>query len=165
MFDPIAVRNGEYWRLFAFPMITSPIWLLFFCLYSYFVFGTLESSWGEGPLTVFTLFCYTAALGASFISGQPLSVWTHILQNMSLAFGTLFPEMEFLLFFILPVKAKWLALLAGGIFLFQFLIGSLWTKLFLLIVLSPYLIFFKPMLVGIVRLKLKVIKNRNRFGP
>ena len=72
MFDPVAVANGEYWRLFAFPTLTSPLWLLFFCLYSYFVFGTLEASWGEGPLTVFTLFSYTAALGASFLSGHPL---------------------------------------------------------------------------------------------
>jgi hypothetical protein len=77
------------------------------------------------------------------------------MENISLAFGTLFPEMEFYLFFILPVKAKWLAFFAGGVFLFQFLTGSMAMKLFLLMVLSPYLLFFGPYLIKELRLKLK----------
>ncbi len=164
LFDPNAFQAGEYWRLFAFPTFDNPLWLLFFVLYAYFIFGTLETSWGEAPTTLYTLFSYVAALAASFFAGMPLSVWTHVMENISLAFGTLFPEMEFYLFFVLPVKAKWLAALAGLLFLYQFLVGGLYMKLFLLIMLSPYLIFFGPLLFKIARTKYRVMRNRNRFG-
>jgi hypothetical protein len=164
LFDPNAFLAGEYWRVFAFPTFDNPLWLLFFVLYVYFIFGMLESSWGEAPTTLYTLLSYLSALGASFFAGQPLSVWTHVIENISLAFGTLFPEMEFYLFFILPVKAKWLAAFAGVLFLYQFIVGSLAMKIFLLIMLSPYLIFFGPLLFQLVRRRIQIARNRNRFG-
>ena len=34
--------------------------------------------------------------------------WPHI-HELFLAFATLYPNLQFLLFFIIPVKAKWLA--------------------------------------------------------
>jgi hypothetical protein len=164
LFDPQAFLAGEYWRIFAFPTLTDPLWLLFFCMYVYFIFGMMESSWGEAPTTIYTLLSYLAALGASFFAGAPLSVWTSVMENISLGFGTLFPEMEFYLFFILPVKAKWLALFAGALFLYQFATGSLAMKGFLLIMLSPYLLFFGPVLYRAGRAKWKISRNRKRFG-
>lgn len=164
LFDPELFMQGEYWRIFAFPTLNDPLWLFFFVMYVYFIFGMLEANWGEAPTTIFTLFSYLAALGASFFAGAPLSVWTNVMENVSLAFGTLFPEMEFYLFFILPVRAKWLAALAGGLFLYQFLVGSLAMKLFLLIMLSPYLVFFGPVLWKAGRARWAVSRNRRRFG-
>lgn len=164
LFDPQAFMAGEYWRLFAFPTLNDPIWLLFFCMYVYFIFGMLETNWGEAPTTIFTLLSYLAALGASFFAGVPLSVWTSVMENVSLAFGTLFPEMEFYLFFILPVKAKYLALLAGGLFLYQFFTGSMAVKGYLAIMLSPYILFFAPLLVSTIRSRLAIARNRRRFG-
>ncbi len=164
LFDPELFLAGEYWRVFAFPTLNDPLWLLFFVMYVYFIFGMLETSWGEAPTTLYTLSSYLAALGASFFAGQPLSVWTSVIENISLAFGTLFPEMEFYLFFVLPVKAKWLAALAGVLFIYQFLTGSFAMKIFLLIMLSPYLFFFGPVLYTMARRKLLVARNRKRFG-
>ncbi len=164
LFDPQAFLAGEYWRIFAFPTLTDPLWLLFFCMYVYFIFGMLESSWGEAPTTLYTLLSYLAALGASFFAGAPLSIWTSVMENISLGFGTLFPEMEFYLFFVLPVKAKWLAMLAGGLFVYQFLTGSVAMKGFLLIMLSPYLIFFGPVLYKAGVSRWKISRNRKRFG-
>ncbi len=154
VFDPEAVMAGEYWRLFAYPIYNEPIWLFFFCLYVYFVFGMMESSWGEAPTTLFTLLSYVAATGASFYAGQRQMIWDSVIENVSLAFGTLFPEMEFYLFFVLPVKAKWLAMLAGGVLLYKFLLGSMGMKVYLLIILSPYLLFFGPLLFSIARAQL-----------
>jgi hypothetical protein len=164
LFDPQAFLAGEYWRIFAFPTLTDPLWLLFFCMYVYFIFGMLETSWGEAPTTIYTLLSYLAALGASFFAGSPLSIWTSVMQNISLGFGTLFPEMEFYLFFVLPVKAKWLAMLAGGLFVYQFFTGSLEMKGFLLIMLSPYLLFFGPVLYKAAMTRWKISRNRKRFG-
>jgi len=163
LFDPQAFLAGEWWRFFAFPTLTDPLWLLFFCMYVYFVFGLLETSWGEAPLTLYTFFSYAMALVASLISGKALTIWTHVLENISLAFGTLFPEMELLLFFVLPVTAKWLALFAGLVFLWQFVTGSDNQRLFLFLVLLPYFVFFGPVLYKNLRMRWKISRNRRRF--
>lgn len=158
-FDPELVRQGDWWRLFAYPTIgdsaSSPIWLLFFVLYVYFVMDALEQNWGSSPLTVFTLLCYSAAIGASFVANRPLSIWVQVLKNISLAFGTVFPEVTFFLFFVVPVKAKWLSLLAGVLMLLEFFFGGWNTKIFLAIAVSPYLLFFGPYLFKVARSKLR----------
>jgi hypothetical protein len=155
VFDPDLVMQGEWWRLFAFPVMNDPIWLLFFVMFVHYTMMTLETAWGTSPLTLFTFLSYCAALGASFLSHRPLSIWVHVMENISLAFGTLFPEVEFYLFFVLPVKAKWLALFAGALFFLQFLVGDATQKLFLVMVLSPYLLFFGPYVIRIARRMMK----------
>jgi len=154
-FDPYLVRQGEYWRLLSYPLIGGPIWLIFYVLYVYFVMNALEQTWGTSRLTIFTALSYFGAIGAALITNQSLSIWTYVVTNISLAFGILFPEMEFYLFFILPVKAKWLALLSGALILFQFVVGSITAKLFYGMVHFPILLFFGPYLVQIAMRKLK----------
>ena len=166
LFDPYLVLQGEWWRLFGFPVsdgLDNPVYLIFYVLYLYFVINTLESQWGPGPLTVFLLLGYLSALAASFLTMQPISIWFYILENVSLAFGTLFPDLELYIYFILPVKAKWLALLAGALILFKFIFASLLGKLFIAITLFPYLLFFSPMLISILKTKYQLSKNRKKF--
>ncbi len=166
IFDPGLVMQGEWWRLVAFPTgdgISNPLWFLFYVLYIYFVMNAIEAHWGPGPLTIFTGFAYWTAIGASFLVGRPLSIWYHVVENLTLAFGTLFPHLEFLLFFIIPVKAKWIALFAGGMLLIQFLLGGWETKLFLLIVMLPYMTFFGPYVVKEARALWKKRKNNKRM--
>ncbi len=163
-FDPYLIQQGEWWRLFAFPTgLENPIWMIFYVMYVFYVMGALENAWGAGPLTVFVGFAYLMAAAASFATGMPVSIWYHVLENVSLAFGTVFPEVTFYLFLVLPVKAKWLAVLAAGILLVRFFLGDMATKLLLLICLSPYLLFFGPMLVGMVRNRQQIKHNRKRF--
>lgn len=166
VFDPFLVMQGEWWRLFAYPIsesLSDPIWLIFFVLYIYFVLNSLEAHWGPGPLTLFTGLSYIATIGAAFAAGRAVNVWLHVIENISLAFGTLFPEVEFYLFFILPIRAKWLALFAGAILLIQFVLGSIDTKLFLAISLSPYLLFFSKILYSHIRLRIRMARSRNRW--
>lgn len=158
MFDPIAVLDGEYWRLFAFPGIETRgnlVYLLFYVLYVVFVYRSLEEYWGTAPVTIFTLFAYLCAMAASFLTGRALPVWFHVLQNVSLAFGTLFPELELYLFFVLPVKAKWLAALAGAILVLQFVTGDNATRVFVAVCMAPYLAFFGPMLYRALRSRMR----------
>jgi hypothetical protein len=166
IFDPGMVLAGEWWRLLAFPItprLENPIFFLFFVLYVYYVVGSLEGEWGPGPTTVFILFSYLVAIAGSFITMMPMFIWFYVLENVSLAFGTVFPEMELYFYGLLPVKAKWLALLWGAILLLQFLTGDLFYKLFLLVVMSPYLLFFSPILYGNIRHRMIVARNRRRF--
>jgi len=167
VFDPVMFREGEWWRIFSYPAgqgLDNPIWVLLFVLYVYFVMSALETQWGTGPLTIYTLLSYLSAIGASLIADRPLNIWYYVIENISLAFGTLFPHLELYLFFVLPVKAKWLALLAGAVLLLQFAVGDLITKAFLAVLLFPYLLFFGPYLYGEIRAWIRRRRNRGRFG-
>ncbi len=163
MFDPYLILRGEWWRLFSFIFTNgfqSPLSLLFYVLYIYFIVNALESVWGPGPVTVYVLFSVLACLGGAFVVMQRVDVSSYLLFNISLAFGTLFPEYELLLFFILPVKAKWLALIGVAFMALQFIRGDV---VVLPISVIPYVVFFGPLLVSLVRNRIRRNKNRNRF--
>lgn len=142
MFDPSLIKMGEYWRLLALPSsMQSMFWLIFYVLYVYYIVDALEGIWGENTLSLFVALSYLAGVTAGFIFNQYIPIWYYVTLNVSLAFGTLFPDIEFYLYFILKVKAKWLAILAGVFLVWQMITGSTATKLSLLLVISPYILF------------------------
>lgn len=120
--DMAKVLHGEVWRLFTFiimPPENSSMIFMVFTLYLYYVLGTnLERVWGAFRFNVYffmgILFHIIAALLIYIIWGFSWPLTTYYL-NMSLffAFACVYPDMELLLFFILPIKIKWLALLDG----------------------------------------------------
>ena len=108
---PSLVLQGQLWRFITYvfiPPSTSPLWIVF-ALYFYYMIGTsLEHEWGSFK---FNLYYFIGMLGttiAAFISGGGA---TSVYLNLSLllAFARLFPNYELLIFFILPVKVKYLA--------------------------------------------------------
>jgi len=163
-FVPQLILLGEYSRLFAFPLETGshPIWLLLFVYVTYIIVGGLENSWGPGPLTVYTILGYLSVMAGGFVTMTPVSIWYYVMINLTMAFGTTFPDIEFLIFFVIPVKVKYLAMLSGGFLLFQFVVGSMGTKVFLLFAMLPYLLFFSPYLYKTARMRYQVRKNRQR---
>lgn len=165
LFDPYLIRQGEWWRLFAFPVSEGmhPLFFMLYALYIYFIIQAVESHWGEGPTTIFILLSYIGAMLGSFLTLEPTTIWYYVLLNVSLAFGTLFPNYEILLYFILPVKAKWLAYLSGVILIFQFVMGGVDRKIFLFCAMFSYLLFFGPYLFTEVRAKIKNRRHKQRY--
>lgn len=119
-----AILHGQVWRVFTFiiqPPHTSLIWVVLM-LYLYYMIGKqLEISWGAFRFNVYffagMLFHVIAAIIVYLLTGISMPLGTGYL-NLSLffAFAAMYPNMEFLLFFFLPVKAKWIALLNGVLF-------------------------------------------------
>ena len=136
-FRPKAVLKGEIWRLVTFlftPGIgggLNPVSLLLFVMYLMFLHlmgSALESTWGSFHYNVFVWISYLASIGASVLVGAVLgddAAGTNLFlyESIFLAFAWLFPDFEILLFFILPVKVKWLGLLAVVQMTIQFLSG------------------------------------------
>lgn len=164
MFIPELVRQGEWWRIVAYPIIDNPLYLFFFVMYVYYVVGALEEKWGSGPTTFYIFFSYLCGMAGAFIADIPAFLWLYVMENVSLAFGTLFPEVEFYLYFILPVRAKWLTLFGGAVLIYQFFMGTGAFKIFLGISLLPYLIFFGPVLVKMVKDKKRLSDHRKRMN-
>lgn len=119
-----AILHGQVWRLVTFlaqPMDTSIIFLVF-ALHLYYMIGQhLEAQWGVFRFNLYffagVLFHIIAAFVVYFATGVSMPIGTTYL-NLSLffAFAALYPNVEFLLFFIIPVKVKYLALFDGLFF-------------------------------------------------
>ncbi len=163
LFHPYLILQGEWWRIVGFIFsndFKSPISLLFYCLYIYFIVNALESVWGPGPVTVYVIATVLACFGGAFLTMQQVDISYYMLSNISLAFGTLFPEYELLIYFLFPVKAKWLTLIGVAFMLLRVIQGD---YVVMPISTIPYFLFFGPLLVSLVKGRIRRKQNRNRF--
>jgi hypothetical protein len=119
------VEAGQWTRLFSFmmmPKFPPSIWLLFSFYIFYMMGTTLEQEWGKFRYNLFILLGYLLTVTMAFVAPSAVITNFYFLGGVFLAFATLFPNFEFLLFFILPVKVKWFGWLtvAGYIFILLF---------------------------------------------
>ena len=126
-----AVKHFEVWRLVTFLFMPGYystgdiLWLAIF-LYLYYMIGnTLEREWGTAKFTLYYLCGVILTLLTGIITGLVTGqdVWIagadYVNLSMFFAFAFLFPDTTVLLFFILPVRMKWLAYLDGALFAFD----------------------------------------------
>ncbi|GAK51119.1 hypothetical protein U14_02361 [Candidatus Moduliflexus flocculans] len=142
---PALVLQGEVWRLITFlfmPPTFHPIFL-FFALYLFYLMGTaLENYWGTIRYNLFLLIGYVATVAVSFLQPYSIASPAFLAGSIFLAFATLNPNFELMIFFILPVKIKWLALLTWIGYFWTMIVGDWLTRLLILASVANYLIFF-----------------------
>lgn len=144
---PELVLQGELWRLVTFlavPVSRSPFWILFVLWFLYFIVENIEAAWGEFKTTFYILISILLTIGFSLAFMVPIAYVGDLHSTLFLAAAALNPEFQILLFFMIPVKIKWLAWLTGAFILWRFVSGSCVDKLFLLAIYSNYLVFFGP---------------------
>lgn len=122
--DMYSILHGEIWRLVTF-IIQPPdssVWFIIFTLYLYYMIGTqLEYVWGSFRFNFYffmgVLLHIIAALLAYLIFDVSMPMGTYYL-NMSLffAYATIYPDQQFYLMGIIPIKVKWLALIDAAYF-------------------------------------------------
>ena len=132
-FNLNALLHGEVWRLVTFvfvPAYSSPFALLISLYFYYWIGSTLERQWGTAKFNLYyisgTLLTVLGVVLASLITGNPYLTAAgtgYVNLSMFFAFAFLFPDTTVLLFFILPVKMKWLAYLDGALFAFDIIRG------------------------------------------
>ena len=90
---------------------------------------------------------------------------TGIFLNMSIffAFATLFPNFPILLYFIIPVPAKWIALFSLCVLGFNFADGSMSVRLAIAVAFANYLLFFGYEWVKIWREQGRTVARRQQF--
>jgi len=165
--DPAALAAGEWWRsctfLFVPPMNINPIFLVFWLLLLYQFAQALENAWGEFRFFFFYLVGAVATvLGAVLISHTPIGN-VFLNTTLFLAFATLFPDFELLLFFILPVKVKYMAAFFWLTTAFYFWAGPFGTRVAIAASLTNYGLFFGADIWRAARLRWEVFRNRRRF--
>ena len=129
-FDAAAVLHGQVWRIVTFVLIpeSGGIWLLLFLYFYYFIGSTLEREWGSGRFTIYYLMgmLLTVVYGFAtyFVTGRSyLMTANYINLSMFFAFATLFPDNRVLLFYFIPIKIKWLAIVDALYFVYAIFEG------------------------------------------
>ncbi len=142
-FDKALILQGQIWRVFTFVFVPQQ-WSLFsfvISTYLYWLIGnTLESEWGSFKFNVFYFCGVLCSIGSGFITGYATAEYLHL--SLFLAFAILYPDFQVLLFFFIPIKMKWLALI-DVIGLVAIFIFSGWTmRIALLVAMLNIVLFF-----------------------
>ena len=169
--EPALILRGQVWRLITWlvvPPSSNLISLVFFVLLYYSLGTALERTWGVFRYNVYIfsglLFTVLAVFGLYafyyFAYGfeMPMSVLgmagsNYVTLSIFLAFAAIYPEMEVLLYFILPIKMKWMALVYVAIAGYDFINGNIVTRVVIGASLLNFVIFFLS------------TRNFKRFGP
>ena len=148
------VLAGQVWRLLTFffvPPTTDLIFLIFAYLIFYMMGNALEAYWGVVRYNTFLwLGAILTIAAAGLVHAQPVS-GAFLQGTVFIAFATINPDFELRLFFVLPVKVKWLAILQGLGYAMALVVGAWSTRLMVLASVGNYLIFFAPSLMARVR--------------
>ena len=130
-FNRDKIFSGEIWRIvtmffagsqFGDPRSFTAIIFLFFAVNFVFMIGDgLEGAWGSFKSSLFYYTGIVLVLIANFTYAAIIPGMTSIplsgimlYASAFLAFATLFPRVEILLFFILPVQIRFLGMLMAG---------------------------------------------------
>ena len=144
-FDRDAIMAGQVWRVVTFlfvPPSTSVIWVIFGLYFYYMIGSTLENQWGAFGFTVYYLIGALGSIISGFIAGSVTNSYLNL--SMFFAFALLYPDYQILLFFFIPIKMKYLALLDAVSFIIMFILGSWSTRLAIIVALINLFIFFGP---------------------
>ena len=155
--DFAKVQAGEIWRLFSFFFVSDEnnfLWLLIKCYVTWLIGSHLEMQWGPLRYAIYLVLSWLgimAAMGLLHSVGGskatsanfPLLI-LNLYLGLFFAFATLFPQIQFYIFFVLPVKVKWLGIIFGAITAFQIISAPMVIKAAILISLANYFIFFIP---------------------
>lgn len=170
MLNPGAIMKGQVWRLFTF-MIWPPYYSLLsnaLMIFLYYSIGmTLERVWGAFRFNVYFFMGVLGLIVASFVGyygfHQLLFITTADL-NMSLffAYAVTFPELQFYIYFVLPIKAKWLGAFYGVISIFEFITGDVSQRCTILLSFANFILFFL-MTRNLSRINPKEIKRKKEF--
>jgi membrane associated rhomboid family serine protease len=114
--DRAALFEGQVWRLFTFQFIQGGALALFFDLLILYIMGAaLEELWGTWDFLAFYFLSLfgSAAVGLAF--NYPLMGAFFLTYSLLFAYAHTYPEQTFLIFFVIPVKVKWIAWVAAGL--------------------------------------------------
>lgn len=156
--------RGQIWRLVTFvfvPSSTSPLFLLF-SLYFYYMLGLgLENRWDKVRFNLFYLVGMVAAVVSCLITGQASNSYLNL--SLFLAYAALYPDEQLLLFGILPIKMKYIALVDVVIYLREFIVGGSSSRVTILLCLLNVFIFVGGDLLHTLRRESQYWKTRYNF--
>jgi len=130
-FNTALIMQGQVWRLFTWvftPISSSILWVAVSLYFYYFIGSSLEREWGAGKFTIYYLFGVLLNIIYGFLMWLVFNMTVtlspmYLNLSMFFAFATLFPDVSIRLFFVIPIKIKWLALVNAILFFLSIIMG------------------------------------------
>lgn len=148
---------GQVWRLVSWVLIPPPTGNIIFMLIMvvlYYQLGTaLERTWGAFRFNVYIfggmIFTVLGALLLYVIYGvnTPIPMGSsfstyYINMTIFLAFAVCYPDMRIMLWFIIPIKMKWMAGFYAALIIYSMVISSWGGRVAIIASILNFLIFF-----------------------
>jgi len=153
------VEHYEVWRLLTFLFVTdTPLLFVIFLLFIMWMINDgMESEWGAFRVNLYLFGTWLGMVMAAWIlpvglQQQFLGIETVVLySSLFMAFATLHPKHEIMVFFVLPVQVRWLAVI-NAVVLVRFVLAAFFLQtqppgllaLPVLLGMLPYLLVFTP---------------------
>lgn len=195
-FDRASILRGQVWRLFTYVFTMSgsnyfTTLILLYCIYS--LGRAVEASWGTLKFNLYYVFGillmdiyalvfdgstylydFQNGFSASVSMGIPgyyaanMTFFLHL--SMVLCYATLYPDSQFLLFYVIPIKAWVLSLLYFVYILYSIIsvtipVMYLPHNLFPLVALANYFLFFGKDVVNLLPLSWQVKRKKTVKRP
>lgn len=158
------LMRGQIWRLVTFvfvPPSSSPIFILF-ALYFYYMIGVgLENQWGKVKFNLYYLVGMLGSIIAALITGYADNTFLNL--SLFFAYAALYPDEQVLLFMILPIKMKYLALVDAALYLYYFIVGTASTRITIVLCLLNVALFLGGDIINTIRRESKYWKTRYNF--
>jgi hypothetical protein len=171
-FDRTKILAGEVWRVVTFLFASSGsvgpgglgmLAMVFMVMIAFMMSTALEEAWGVFKATLFYACGILGLVVGNFLLPAAMPGSGFLLYGATFfAFATLFPKVEFLLFFILPVQVRFFAWFQAA-WMVLMAMGNLWLVPMFLLGNANYLIFAGiPALRGTLRV-LESAQRKRRF--
>jgi hypothetical protein len=172
-FDRERILAGEVWRVFTFlftPLASSrfsafgALFLFFAVQISFLISDSLESAWGATRTTLYILVAWAGLIAAHFAFAPDSAASGRMLYiSMFLAFATLFPRVEFMLFLLFPVQVRILGWVAAVLLGMNALVNP--ASLVLAVpALIPYALWVLPDVIHGRKSLVRAAQRRRKFN-
>lgn len=153
--EPAYILKGQVWRVISWILVppTGKLINIIFMALLYYSLGTiLERTWGTFRFNVYIfsgiIFTVLGAFLLYFVVGGNLVGYGYFFStyyiNMSifLAFAMSYPDMKVYLYFIVPIKMKWMAVVYAVLTIIDIVRGNAITRVAIIASLLNFIVFF-----------------------
>lgn len=163
--NPILIVHGQVWRIISWVLVPpsgNPIMIIIMLMFYYSVGTSLERVWGAFRYNVYIFSGLLFTVAGSFVmwayfaltlsdaSAVAMNVtmyclfFSTIYINMSifLAFAAMFPDMEVLLYFIVPIKVKYMGIAYVVLLVWDMIRGNVAVRIVIIASLLNFILFF-----------------------
>ena len=157
LLEPYYILRGEVWRIISWiflPGAGFDIWTIIMLVFYYSIGRQLERAWGDFRYNVYIFGGILCVIISSFVlyfiigANTPFIVlndWfdvQYICLSLFFGYAMTCPDQYVLLYFIIPIKMKWMALIALVPIVLGLISGSILTRTAIIAAMVNFLIFF-----------------------
>jgi len=181
LFDRDAILSGEVWRILTCLVVPSTSSILFAIIIVFFFFmigDGLESAWGAFRVNAYVLGSLILMTTVILLFDPPINAGLTtqpsfiVFECLIMAFAVLYPNVQILLMFIIPIKIKWLGFFAAAMLvlgisraLFVTQGPSAWTNALVIIAgTTPFLLAFGSSFIRDRKLQAANAVRRQKFN-